>query len=128
MEPTNGQTALERVLAYLSAMPDAAEERPFGPDVPVFKVMGKMFAYLSPGRTPPWLTLKLDPAMGRLARSTHAAVRPGYHMNKEHWNTVVLDGTVPDDEILAWIDDSYDLVVAGLPRRLRDQLSAESGP
>jgi len=122
MNPMKDGTTLTRILAYLSAMPGAVEEYPFGPDVPVFKVMGRMFAYLSPGREPPWLTLKLDPILGQLARTAHAAVFPGYHMNKEHWNTVVLDGTVPEPEILAWIEDSYELVVAGLSRAKRERL------
>jgi len=112
----------EDLYAYLAGKPGAIEDRPFGPDVPVYKVMGKMFAYLAPGRTPPWLTLKLEPLTGQLARSTHRSVRAGYHMNKEHWNTIVLDGSVPEAEILAWIDESYDLVVAGLSRETRARL------
>lgn len=115
---------IDRLHTYLLSLPGAIEDRPFGPEVPVYKVMGKMFAYLSPTQSPPWLTFKLDPVLGQLARSTHAAVRPGYHMNKEHWNTIVLDGSVPDAEIMAWIDESYDLVVAGLPRVKRDRLGA----
>lgn len=107
-------------------MPGAAEDFPFAPDVPVFKVMGKMFAYLSPNQDPPWLTLKLHPVMGQLARSTHAAVHAGYHMNKDHWNTIHLDDSVPDDEVLAWIEESYELVVAGLTRAKRQQLHDET--
>jgi predicted DNA-binding protein (MmcQ/YjbR family) len=110
--------------AHLLDRPGAVEDRPFAPELPVYKVMGKMFAYVSPDRTPPWLTLKLDPILGQLARSAYVAVRPGYYMNKEHWNTIVLDGSVPDAEIMAWIDESYDLVVAGLPRAARERLRA----
>ena len=113
---------LETLHAHLLSMPGAAEDRPFRPDVPVYKVMGKMFAYVSPNQNPPWLTLKLHPTTGQLARSTHAAVHPGYHMNKEHWNTIELDGSVPEAEILAWIDEAYDLVVAGLTRAARAEL------
>jgi predicted DNA-binding protein (MmcQ/YjbR family) len=108
--------------AYLLDRPGAIEDRPFGPEIPVYRVMGKMFAYILPKQVPPWLTLKLDPAAGQLARSTHASVRAGYHMNKEHWNTVILDGSVPETEIMAWIDESYDLVVAGLTRAKREEL------
>jgi predicted DNA-binding protein (MmcQ/YjbR family) len=85
-----------------------------------------MFAYLSPRETPPRLTIKLEPIRGQLLRATYDAVRPGYHMNKDHWNTVFLDGTVPDDELLGWIDDSYQLVVDGLPARLRKALRDEA--
>jgi predicted DNA-binding protein (MmcQ/YjbR family) len=115
---------IDRFHTYLLGRPGAVEDRPFGPDVPVYKVMGKMFAYLLPRRSPPWLTLKLDPVLGQLARSTHPAVSPGYHMNKEHWNTIVLDGSVADAEIMAWIDESYDLVVSGLTRAKRNRLHA----
>lgn len=116
---------LDSLAAHMLSLPGAVEDRPFGLDVPVYKVMGKMFAYLLPSRIPPWLTLKLAPAMGQLARSTHPAVRPGYHMNKDHWNTIVLDGSVPEAEILAWIDESYELVVGNLPRRLKRALADE---
>jgi len=107
---------------YLLSHPGAIEDRPFGPETPVYKVAGKMFAYVSPGRSPSWLTLKLDPMMGQLARSTYPSVHAGYHMNKEHWNTIVLDGSVSDVEIMAWIDESYDLVVSRLTRAKREQL------
>lgn len=79
-----------------------------------------MFAYTIPSRRPPWLTIKCDPYHGELLCEAYAAVRPGYHTNKRHWITVVLDGSVPGDELRDWIDESYDLVVAGLPRRARD--------
>jgi len=96
------------------------------PEIPVYKVQGKMFAYVSPEESPPRLTIKLDPLHGQVLRSTYDAVRPGYHMNKDHWNTVFLDGTVPEDELLTWIDDSYELVVEGLPARLRKALRNET--
>jgi len=116
---------IERCHHHLLSMPGVTEDRPFGPEVPVFKVMGKMIAYLSPDRDPPWLTLKLDPAMGQLARSTYASVHAGYHMNKDHWNTILLDGTVPDTEITAWIEESYELVVSGLTKAKRCRLQQE---
>ncbi len=115
----------DRLRAYLLSLPGAAEEHPFTPEIPVYKVMGKMFAYVSPSDSPARLTIKLDPLHGQLLRSTHAAVLPGYHMNKDHWNTVLLDGSVPDDELLSWIDESYELVVEGLPRRSKRALADE---
>ena len=117
---------VDELRALMLDLPGAYEDRPFTPEIPVFKVMGKMFAYLSPHQDPPWLTFKLDPAMGLLAMSTHESVHAGYHMNKDHWNTVILDGTVPDPEILAWIEESYALVVAGLSRAKREQLRQEA--
>ena len=108
--------------AHLLSHPGAIEDRPFGPETPVYKVGGKMFAYVSPRRSPSWLTLKLDPMMGQLARSTYPSVHAGYHMNKEHWNTIILDGSVPDVAIMVWIDESYELVVAGLTNAQRARL------
>ncbi len=116
---------LRRLHVYLLSLPGAVEELPFTPELPVYKVMGKMFAFVSPDESPPRLTLKLDPLHGQLLRATYDAILPGYHMNKEHWNTIRLDGSVPEEEILAWVDESYELVVDGLPDRLRRALADE---
>ena len=113
----------EQIHAYLLSQPDAVEERPFTPEVPVYKIGGRMFAYSSPNDVPPSITIKLDPLLGQDLRSTYEAVRAGYHMNKEHWNTIALDGTIPEEELLTWIDESYSLVVANLPQRIRQQLA-----
>ena len=113
---------VDRIRTHLLSMPGAVEDFPFTPEVPVYKVGGKMFAYLSPAESPPRLTVKLEPLHGQILRATYDAVRPGYHMNKDHWNTVFLDGSVPEDELLAWIDDSYELVVDALPPHLRKAL------
>ena len=113
----------ERIHAYLLSEPGAVEDRPFGPEVPVYKVGGKMFAYSSPTNTPPSITIKLDPLLGQMLRSTYEAVQPGYHMNKEHWNTITLDGSISEDKLLSWIDESYTLVYSKLPLRIRKQLA-----
>lgn len=97
------------------------EEFPFGDDVRVLKVMGKMFA-LIPLDDPPRISLKCDPGWAELLRSAYPAVQPGYHLNKRHWNTVTSDGTIPDDEILEMIDHSYNLVVKGLKKADRQAL------
>ncbi len=114
---------LDRLHGYMLSLPGAVEERPFTPETPVYKVMGKMFAYVSPDQSPPRLTIKLDPLHGQLLRATYDAVRLGYHMNKDHWNTVLLDGSIPEEELLTWIDESYELVVDNLPVRLRRALA-----
>ncbi len=100
----------------------ATEEYPFGPEAMVFKVMAKMFALVARTETPLRITLKCDPDLAVGLREVFKAVHPGYHMNKKHWNTVTLDGTVPDDEILRMINDSYDLVVKGLKKADREKL------
>ena len=86
-----------------------------------------MFAYSSPTNVPPSITIKLDPLLGQMLRLTYEAVKPGYHMNKEHWNTIALDGSILEDELLSWIDESYMLVFSKLPQRVRKQLD-ESPP
>jgi len=113
---------LKTLRAYCLSKPGTSEEYPFGPEPPVYKVSGRMFALFSTKEAPVRLTLKLHPLNGQMARDMYRAVHPGYHMNKEHWNTIELDGTVPEHELQAWIDESYDLVVAKLPRALRGKL------
>jgi len=112
----------EQIHDYLLSQPGAVEERPFTPEIPVYKVGGKMFAYSSPSDVPPSITIKLDPPLGQMLRSTYKAVQAGYHMNKEHWNTIALDDSIPEEELLSWIDESYMLVRSKLPQRLRRQL------
>jgi predicted DNA-binding protein (MmcQ/YjbR family) len=103
--------------------PETTEEQPFGPDVDVYKVAGKMFAISSPEKTPPAISLKCEPALALELREEYPAVTPGYHLNKDHWNTVDLDGSVPDRELKKMISHSYEQVVSGLPRAQRETLS-----
>jgi predicted DNA-binding protein (MmcQ/YjbR family) len=107
------------VFEHCSQLRGAIEDYPFGDDVAVFKVGGKMFALVPLTGDPGSVSLKCDPEWALELRDVHAAVRPGYHLNKRHWNTVELDGTVDDDEVREMIDHSYDLVVSGLPRAQR---------
>jgi predicted DNA-binding protein (MmcQ/YjbR family) len=111
------------VLELCSTCPGAVEDQPFGDDVVVFKVGGKMFALVPLGGEPASVSLKCDPDRSLELRAVYAAVRPGYHLNKRHWNTVELDGTVDDDELRGMVEHSYELVVRGLPRSERDRLS-----
>lgn len=104
------------------AFPGVTAEHPFGPDALVMKVAGRIFAIFTEGPEPSTVSLKCEPELAELLRDTYEAVAPGYHLNKRHWNTVTIDGNVPDDEIHAWIDDSYDLVVTALPRAQRAAL------
>lgn len=92
---------------------------PFGPDNIVFKVQGKMFALLALDEVPPRVNLKCDPDLALELRDRYEQVEPGYHMNKNHWNTVVLDGVIPSLEIRKMIDHSYELVVQSLPKAKR---------
>jgi predicted DNA-binding protein (MmcQ/YjbR family) len=112
----------DRAIAACAAKPGAVEDYPFGDAVAVFKVGGKMFALIPLGTGPADVSLKCDPARALELRRQYAAITAGYHLNKRHWNTVQLDGSVPEDEVIELIDHSYDLVVAALPRDARDRL------
>lgn len=113
---------LEVLREHLLALPGAVEDYPFGPEHLVCKVGGKMFALIALADAPLRVNLKCDPEHAEVLRGYYPAVRPGYHMNKRHWNTVVLDGSIPADEILSMAEDSYRLVVASLPKRLQQNL------
>jgi predicted DNA-binding protein (MmcQ/YjbR family) len=113
---------LKSLRTYCLAKPGTTEERPFGPDTLVFKVMGKMFALVGDNPHPESVNLKCDPDDALFFRQKFEGVKPGYHMNKKLWNTVDLNGDVPETLIYKMIDDSYELVVNGLRKKDRDAL------
>lgn len=100
----------------------AEETTPFGPDVLVYKVCGKMFALTVPDEVPSRVNLKCDPDRALELRDEYDAIIPGFHMNKRHWNTVYLDETLSDSLVRDLIDHSYDLVVRGLKKVDREKL------
>ncbi len=107
------------LMAACLALPGAVEEFPFGDEVSVFKVGGKMFAASHLDARPLQLSVKCDPDLAVQLRAAHPAIAPGYHLNKRHWNTITLDGSLPDQMVTDLLGDSYDLVVASLPRARR---------
>lgn len=112
---------------YLLSRPEAAEDFPFGPQVAVFKVKGRMFATLGVENGVARTNLKCDPDEAQALRDIFRGVLPGYHMNKKHWNTVLLDGSVPEYEIERMMDRSYGLVVKRLRRVEREALELSYG-
>jgi predicted DNA-binding protein (MmcQ/YjbR family) len=98
-----------RLLAECEACPGAIAEYPFGAGTRVYKAGGKIFALVPDDGAS--ISLKCDPALAEILRDRYAAVIPGYHLNKRHWITVAVDGTIPDAEIVELIRNSYDLVV-----------------
>lgn len=115
----------ETLCAYLLDKPGARRDMPFGPDVLVIKVLNKMFALIAWQDDPLSITLKANPIDAVILRRQYDAVKPGYHMSKKHWNTVTLDGSIPDDEVRQMIDESYELVVLGLTRADQARLIRE---
>ena len=107
---------------YCLSKPGATEDTPFGEDVLVFKVGGKMFALAPLDEVPAAANLKCDPDLALELRDRYEQVRPGYHLNKKHWNTVEIDSGIPDAELHKMIDHSYELVLRTLPKVKREKL------
>jgi len=121
---------LARFREYCLSKSHANESTPFGPDVLVFKVGGKMFALAALDEVPTRVNLKCDPDLALELRDRYEQVTPGYHMNKRHWNTVEIEGGVPDAELRKMIEHSYDLVAKGLRKhgtKVADQSSRKAG-
>lgn len=100
----------------------AIKDYPLGPDQDPFaiKIAGKIFALFYEEKG--YLNLKCDPVIAENLREQHKDVRPGYHMNKQHWNTIILEGSLPESAIFEMIDHSYDLVVISLPKSIRESI------
>src|SRR5207237_1752803 len=113
---------------YCLTKPKVTEGTPFGDTVLVFKVEGKMFALMSLDEVPATANLKCDPDLALELRDRYEQVRPGYHMNKKHWNTVEIEGGIPEAELRKMIDHSYDLVVQGVPRARRSTKPHATAP
>lgn len=112
---------VEELREYCLIKEHVTESFPFDEVTLVFKVMNKMFALISLDGEPR-INLKCEPEKALEIREQYPSVIPGYHMSKVHWNTVMVDGSVNDDLIKGWIDDSYDLIVASLPKKLRTEM------
>lgn len=96
---------------------------PFGPEAHVFKVLDKMFALVAVDSEPLRVSLKCDPERALILRETHPAIQPGYHLNKRHWNTLKLDGSLSDELVRQLVDHSYELVFKGLKKAERERLA-----
>ena len=101
---------IETIREYVLGKPSVTEGFPFGDDVIVYKVNGKMFLLLPLDTQPLQFNVKCDPEMAQQLREEYSCVLPGYHMNKKHWNTIVVDGSVSSKLLKEWIDHSYELV------------------
>jgi predicted DNA-binding protein (MmcQ/YjbR family) len=113
---------LEELREYCLRKPGVTESMPFGDTTLVFKVGDKIFALTSLDAAPLSVNLKCDPERAVELREQYDAVRPGYHMNKKHWNTVLVNGTVRETALREWIDHSYDLVFTSLPKSARQAI------
>jgi predicted DNA-binding protein (MmcQ/YjbR family) len=117
---------IESLRDYCLSKPAAEETLPFGPDTLVYKVGGKIFLISSLNSETFRFSVKCDPEKVIELRERYDCVQPGYHLNKKHWNTIIVDGTVSTSLLKEWIDHSYDLIVASLPAKTRDQVTRKN--
>lgn len=113
---------IEQLRDYCISKPGVEETLPFGPDTLVYKVEGKIFLLTGLDSEQLRFNVKCDPATAVELREEFACVLPGYHMNKKHWNTIVVDGSVSSRQLKDWIDHSYQLVVESLPQKRKKKL------
>ena len=116
---------IESLRDYCLLKPAVEETFPFGPDTLVYKVGGKVFLICSLNADALQFNVKCDPEKAIELQERYPCVQPGYHMNKKHWNTIVVDGSVSNNLLTEWIDDSYDLIVQSLPVKLREQVKGK---
>ena len=112
----------EKIREYCLLKKEVTEGMPFGPTVLVFKVCNKMFLLLALDANPLQFNAKCEPELAIILREKYDAIIPGYHMNKSHWNTIIVDGSLNDDLILEQINNSYSLIVESLPKKLKQNL------
>ena len=117
---------LHTIREHALGKPGVTEGTPFGPGVWVYKVADKMFLLAMPDGAQGSINLKCEPGRAEELREQYPGVTPGYHMSKKHWNTVALDGRIPVSTVLGWVDDSYALVVASLPRKAQAALQTSA--
>jgi len=113
---------IEDLRTYCISKEGVEETFPFGDDTLVFKVSGKIFALLSLSQDDFSINLKCDPLLAIELRESYPSVQPGYHMNKKHWNTVYIDGSVESKLIQSWIDHSYQLIIQSLPKKIKGKI------
>ncbi|GIS32281.1 MAG: hypothetical protein Ct9H90mP4_01950 [Gammaproteobacteria bacterium] len=117
----------EKVRNYFLSCPESYEDFPFGEEITIFKIKNKWFGLLVEREGNLQINLKCDPDEALILRDLFKSVLPGYHMNKKHWNTVILDGSIPEKEIEAMIYSSYVLIVEKLKKKDRLSLEAKYG-
>jgi len=109
----------EFIREYCLSKKEVTESLPFGPSVLVFKVCDKIFLLMSLDSMPLQFNAKCNPDLAIDLREKYSAIIPGYHMNKIHWNTIIIDGSLPENLLLKQIDNSYYLIVESLPKKVR---------
>jgi len=112
---------VESVRLFCLSLPGCTEDMPYGDDMIVFRIEGKIFLHLPLEYDRPRMAVKLPPAKGETLREQYSAITPSWHLNKVHWNDILIDGFFSDDELQGWITESYELVKSKLPKVLREK-------
>ena len=115
---------IEELRDYCLSKKGVEELMPFGPETLVFKVMGKVFLLVGLENNPIQFNVKCSPDKAIDLREMYSCVIPGYHMNKQHWNTIICDGSISSKLIFSWIDDSYHLVANSLTKKVKSELDS----
>ncbi|MFD0678688.1 MULTISPECIES: MmcQ/YjbR family DNA-binding protein [unclassified Paenibacillus] len=113
---------IKTLTRYSLSKKGSFEEYPFGPDVLVIKVASKIYALLTVRNNQQNISLKCDPFIAESLRQQYPSITPGYHLNKSHWNTIILDGSVSEAELFKMIDHSYELVFKGLKKSEKEAI------
>ena len=111
---------IEQVREFCLALPGVTEDSPYGPDMIVFRIERKIFLHLALEYADPRISIKLPPEEGQELREKYDTIRAAYHLNKRHWNDILIENTFPSDQIQNWILKSYHLVLSSLPKKLRE--------
>ncbi len=112
---------IEQVREYCLTLPGVTEDSPYGPDMIVYRIEGKIFLHLPLEYADPRISIKLPPEKGQELRERYDAVRAAYHLNKVHWSDILIEKTFSPDQIKDWILESYNLVLNKLPKRVREK-------
>jgi predicted DNA-binding protein (MmcQ/YjbR family) len=112
---------IEQVRAFALSLPAVTEDMPYGDDMIVFRIEGKIFLHLPLEYAEPHMSVKLDPDIARELREIHDGITPAWHLNKTHWSDIRIEGHFDESKLKGWITDSYRLVVSKLPKRLKEQ-------
>ena len=110
---------IEEVREFCLTLPGVTEDSPYGPEMIVFRIEGKIFLHMPFEYADQRISIKLPPEKGQLLRDSYEAISAGYHLNKKHWNDVLIEHTFPSEQIKNWILESYNLVLSKLPKIIR---------
>jgi len=112
---------IEQVREYTLTLPGVTEDMPYGPDMVVFRIEGKIFLHLPLEYAEPRMAVKLPPEEGERLREEYSTITPSWHLNKIHWNDILIENHFSDEELKGWIRESYNLVLSKLPKRLKEK-------